>query len=355
MNNTRKPLLLSSTLALCLLSGSARADLTEWVNAVAAGSSASYTATNVVMPTIVDVGSLSNAQGLTYEFVINGNDAGLSSALIGAKNTGFGTSSALKFEQFADTGSWGVTLWGVTDWTIAPHTVGVDLHVAWVVNPTAGTTALYVDGVLIGTVPHAPHITNVVGFGEWYDPGGSVDSYSGLMYGTALYESMLSVSEIQEHSDAFHSTEPGTRYCFGASCPCFNNDPNAGCANSAGQGALLFSSGTTSAGVDDLSLHVSGLLPNQPALLFSANNALGAGSGVLFGDGMRCAGGSAVRLGVRSSSLLGEATWGPGLSSSGGWGGGQTRRFQCWYPDPVSSPCGAGFNFSSAVEVSFTP
>lgn len=355
MSHPRSLLGLPCLLAASLLSGLAQADLGEWVNAVAAGAPASYTATQIVMPTIVDIGSLSNAQGLTYEFVINGSDAGASSALIGAKNTGFGTSSALKFEQFADTGSWGVTLWGVTDWTIAPHTVGVDLHVAWVVDPAASTTTLYVDGVLLGSVPHAPHITNVVGFGEWYDPGTSVDSYFGLMHGAAIYESKLSVAEIQEHAAAFHSTEPGTRYCFGASCPCFNNDPNAGCANSSGLGALLISSGTTSAGSDDLQLHASGLLPGQPALLFAANNALAGGSGVLFGDGLRCAGGAAVRLGVRSSSSLGEASWGPGLATSATWVAGQTRRFQCWYPDPAASPCGAGFNLSSAVEVSFTP
>jgi hypothetical protein len=355
MSSKRNSLGLSSLLASSLLSGLAQADLSEWVSSVASGAPATYTATNVVMPTIVDIGSLSNAQGLTYEFVINGSDAGFSSTLIGAKNTGSGTNSALKFEQFADTGNWGITLWGVTDWSVSPHTVGVDLHVAWVVDPAVGTTTLYVDGVLLGTVPHAPHITNTVGFGEWYDPSGSVDFYSGLMYGTAIYESKLSVSEIQEHSAAFHSTEPGTRYCFGVSCPCFNNDPNAGCANSGGLGALLVSAGTTSAGTDDLRLQVSGLLPGQPALLFAANNSLAGGSGLLFGDGLRCAGGGAVRLGVRSSSSLGEATWGPGLAAAAAWGGGQTRRFQCWYPDPVGSPCGSGFNFSSAVEVSFTP
>jgi hypothetical protein len=39
----------------------------------------------------------------------------------------------------------------------------------------------------------------------------------------------------------------------------------------------------------------------------------------------------------------------------GGWASGDLRRFQTWYRDPTGSPCGAGFNLSHGVEVTFTP
>ena len=55
--------------------------------------------------------------------------------------------------------------------------------------------------------------------------------------------------------------EPGTPFCFGVGCPCGNDDPNAGCMNGTGQGALLTGSGSASISSDDLTFHgeVSGL------------------------------------------------------------------------------------------------
>ena len=38
----------------------------------------------------------------------------------------------------------------------------------------------------------------------------------------------------------------GIPFCFGVGCPCGNDDPNAGCANSTGSGALLEGSGSAS-------------------------------------------------------------------------------------------------------------
>lgn len=342
--------------ALVSLSLHAQADLAQWVTAVTVGAPASYTSTNVVVPSVVDIGTLSPAQGMTYEFVVNCSDAGLSSALMGARSTGFGTNSAFKFEQYADTGSFGITSWGVADYLLAPHTVDQDIHVAFVVDPVGVSTDLYVDGVYAGSVGYAPHLTNTVGLGEWYDAGGSVDIMTGTIYGVATYESMLAPAEITEHANAFLSTVLGTPYCFGVGCPCGNDDPNAGCINSTGAGAKIEAQGSTSMGADDLTILGSQLAPGSTVVLFAGPQQMNSGTGALFGDGLRCAGGPLQRLGVRVTDGLGQASWGPGMLSSASWvTAGATRSLQIWSLDSVAGPCSQGFNTSHGLELVFGP
>lgn len=151
-----------------------------------------------------------------------------------------------------------------------------------------------------------------------------------------------------------------TSYCWGdgssTACPCGNPGASGeGCANSTGAGGMLGSTGSGSVSVDDLRFDAAQLLPSQPALLFSGQNAVGGGSGVIFGDGLRCAGQNVVRLGVQTPDAQGQATWGPGLASSGGWIAGDKRFLQVWYRDPLGSPCGSNFNLSNGLEVDFVP
>ncbi|HJP00554.1 MAG TPA: FG-GAP repeat protein [Planctomycetota bacterium] len=152
--------------------------------------------------------------------------------------------------------------------------------------------------------------------------------------------------------------DAGTSYCFGdgGSCPCGNSGGSGeGCANSSGAGGTAVASGSASVSADDLLLGAEGLLPGQPALLFSGMNAVNNGDGVLFGDGLRCAGGSVVRHGVLYPDSAGAAVWGHGLGVAGGWVSGDVRRLQVWYRDPIGSPCGQLFNLTNGVEVHFTP
>lgn len=153
---------------------------------------------------------------------------------------------------------------------------------------------------------------------------------------------------------------PGNAYCFGdgsgTPCPCGNSGASdEGCANSTGAGATLASSGSGSAALDDLVFTAANLIPAQPAMLFVGLNAPGGGAGVPFGDGLRCAGGDTVRLGIRLPDAAGGASWGPELGSMGGWGAGDLRRFQVHYRDPLGSPCGSGFNLSNGFEIVFGP
>lgn len=149
-------------------------------------------------------------------------------------------------------------------------------------------------------------------------------------------------------------------YCFGdgsgAPCPCGNPSlpgGQAGCANSTGSGAHLGGAGTTRVTSDDLELLAGGLVPGQPAIAFAGGSKIGMGNGAPFGDGLRCAGTNVVRLGWRTASASGEANWGPGLGSLGKWSAGSGRYFQTYYRDPVSGPCGFGFNSTNGLEIWF--
>ncbi len=155
-------------------------------------------------------------------------------------------------------------------------------------------------------------------------------------------------------------TGPGTNYCFGdgssTACPCANpGGLGEGCTNSGGQGAALLSSGTASVGADDLGLHAYHLPPGQPALLCAGSTAVNGGNGIVFGDGLRCAGGTVLRLGVTVPNASGQTNWGPGLIAGTGWAAGGTQNFQGWYRDPSGSPCGSGFNLTNGVSVVLVP
>lgn len=146
----------------------------------------------------------------------------------------------------------------------------------------------------------------------------------------------------------------GNPLCFGVSCPCGNDSPNAGCVNSTGMGASLEALGSTSVSADNLLLTGAHLRPNSPALLFAGPGQIAGGSGQLFGDGRLCVGGSIQRLGVRFADSSGNATWGPSLITGAGWvSPGNTRFLQIWYRDPLTGPCGMGFNTSHGLGLGF--
>ncbi len=153
----------------------------------------------------------------------------------------------------------------------------------------------------------------------------------------------------------------GVSFCSGdgsgAACPCGNvgGSSEEGCANSTGAGGTLRAFGSERVSSDDLGFVAGGLLPGQPTLLFAGRNALGGGSGIIFGDGLRCVGGAVKRLGTQLPDGAGEARWDPGLAAAGGWGAGDVRRFQVWYGDPVGGPCSSSMNLTNAIEITFLP
>lgn len=152
----------------------------------------------------------------------------------------------------------------------------------------------------------------------------------------------------------------GTPYCFGDGsatfCPCSNfGYPGRGCANSIGLGARLAAQGSASIAAADLVLRGQGLIPGQAALYFQGTTRTNAGNGVLFGDGLRCAGGTVVRIQMRVTNPAGSSQTTVDVAAAGLVSPGTTRNYQIWYRDPVGSPCGGIFNLSNGLEISWLP
>jgi hypothetical protein len=187
------------------------------------------------------------------------------------------------------------------------------------------------------------------------DAGGHIDVAETL----DVYDDTLSPHDVDDPKGLtpdFHTHEEvGTPYCTGVRfCPCNNNQAGeGGCANSSGVGGVLEGEGTDGVTNDDLEFHAHQLAPLSTAVLFQGTASQAGGAGIPFGDGKLCVGGSITRLGVVQTDPLGDAAWGPGLASQGGWVSGETRYFQVWYRD-LSGPCGTDVNMTNGLEVTFT-
>jgi hypothetical protein len=192
-----------------LVPSSADAALGQWTDAVNTGTPASFVATNIFTPSVVNIGALSG--NITYEFVVNGGDRAAAGSLLGSL-TG-GQSEAIRFEQWHNTGTYGATRYFVADYDFGVATTfDTDLHLAFVVNSAAETTALFVNGVDTGaTVPFAMTLNGLVAFGGTDLGGGGFlgdDAFAGTIFGFAAYDEALSAEELKIHSDAFFATVP---------------------------------------------------------------------------------------------------------------------------------------------------
>ena len=153
----------------------------------------------------------------------------------------------------------------------------------------------------------------------------------------------------------------GTSFCFGdgtgLQCPCLNlGELGHGCENEVfTSGSLLRGSGSASIAANDLDFTVARSTPSQPGLFFQGDNAINGGLGVAFGDGIRCAGGNVRRIQVRTASAQGDVSSTASVSTAGAVNPGDTKRYQWWYRDPGTSPCGNFFNFSNGLEVTWLP
>jgi hypothetical protein len=150
---------------------SADAGLIQWSAEVNAGTPASFVATNVFTPSVVNIGPLSG--DITYEFIVNGGDRAAAGSLLGSLASG--QSQAIRFEQWFNTDHYGATQYFVADYDFGvPTAFDVDVHLAFVVNSAAGTTALFINGLDTGaTVPMALTLNGPVAFGGTDMGGGT--------------------------------------------------------------------------------------------------------------------------------------------------------------------------------------
>jgi len=149
-------------------------------------------------------------------------------------------------------------------------------------------------------------------------------------------------------------------FCEGsvALCPCGNGGAAGnGCANSlfAG-GAHLAASGTPNLSADSFVLLGTGM-PNSSALYFQGTTQVGGGTGAAFGDGLRCAGGSIVRLGTKlnvANQSSYPAAGDPSISVRGAVpAAGAGRTYQVWYRNAAAFCQPATFNLTNGLQVTW--
>jgi hypothetical protein len=172
----------------------------------------------------------------------------------------------------------------------------------------------------------------------------------------------LSVAAIQLDKVGDDRAFLGTPLCFGdassASCPCANSGKTGvGCQNSASTGgSWLCATGDASA--DTVVLHVAGELSSALSVFLQGNSVVGP---FVYGDGLRCAGGTLRRLyskhasnGVVAAPMSGDPSIKTRSSDLGvPISPGGRRYYQVFYRDPNATFCpqGGTFNVSNAVKI----
>lgn len=161
----------------------------------------------------------------------------------------------------------------------------------------------------------------------------------------------------------------GVGYCFGdgsaTACPCGNFSPpglGQGCLNSFGAGGRIVAAGVASIGADTVTLNASNLSAAS-VLFFQGTARQNGGLGSPFGDGLRCAGGTVIRLHTHTAvgtpggatSFYPDTSHGdPTVSVRGTITAAGTRTYQAWYRNiaPFCTP--SGFNLTNAVEITWS-
>ncbi len=155
---------------------------------------------------------------------------------------------------------------------------------------------------------------------------------------------------------------PATLFCFGdgsgTPCPCANSGAAGhGCASSIDpSGALLVATGSPVTVSDTLVLGATGV-SSSVVLFFQGTAQTGGGMGSAFGDGLRCAGGSIVRLGTVQG--VGGAAQFPGpndpqLHTAGQiTGAGAVRTYQVWYRNAAPFCTPSTFNLTNGLQLTW--
>jgi len=157
------------------------------------------------------------------------------------------------------------------------------------------------------------------------------------------------------------STNPGTVMCVGFQkngvprCPCGNEaqvGSSTGCINSTGFGASCVLSGIASVSQTPPNALGAGMPPNSSALYFQGTGVVNFGEGAAFGDGLRCATGSVVRLATVTNSGVGAS----GVAvPTAGLAAGNVRAYQIWYRNAANFCTSSTFNLSSAFMATWLP
>jgi len=170
---------------------------------------------------------------------------------------------------------------------------------------------------------------------------------------------------LELYADACVGSTLATPYCFGSTlpspCPCGNwaSNPGSGCRNSLGFGAQLLGSGFASLSSDTFTLQGSRMPSSAPTLYYQGTDRVNGGSGIAFGDGLRCVIGSIARLRAVNNDASGSSqvpgSSDPALSVMGQVSAPGLRRYQAWYRNAADFCTVATFNLTNGLELLWAP
>jgi hypothetical protein len=144
----------------------------------------------------VFLGAENVADDWSVEVIFEAGPGGASQGLIGGTNPE--PNSAIKAEQWNETGNLGYTNFGVIDITLPVPTPSEFAHVVFV--QTAAGVELYVDGVAVASDATTMELSReVIGGGNLNDTGGLGDPLDGLIDELVIYDRPLSSDEIMDH------------------------------------------------------------------------------------------------------------------------------------------------------------
>jgi Tol biopolymer transport system component len=236
-----------------------------------------------------------------------------------------------------------------------------------VAGDTNGATDMFVHDRLTGITERVSLATDgtQANASSVYPPSISSD---GRLVAFPSDASNLVANDTNGYSDIFvrdrGASSAFSSFCFGdgtgAPCPCANNgNAGHGCQNSAGTGgAVLAGAGAASLSNDTVVLTSSSELPTAISVVLQGNSVV---SYAVFGDGLRCAGGSLKRLytkhavgGVMTAPQTGDPTISARSAALGDTIPlGATRIYQVYYRDANLTFCPGGFNTTNAIAIAW--
>ncbi len=184
--------------------------------------------------------------------------------------------------------------------------------------------------------------------------------------GTITIEISTAVSDATFDGVQLHLAGSGTSttvFCSGdgsgTACPCGNSGvAGNGCASSvSASGAHIAGSGNPSIANDTFVL-TGTLMPSSSALYFQGTAQQNGGAGAVFGDGLRCAGGTVIRLGTKTNAS-GTSSYPTGadahISVKGMNSAGAVRTYQVWYRNAAAFCTPSTFNLSNGLQTTWVP
>jgi hypothetical protein len=250
---------------------------------------------------------------------------------------------------------WSWTFAGLQDGSYTIYTY------AWAPENNGNTSLVTVPGsidpptVVGGTWTGSPHVQNVTYSVHHLDVVGG--TFQVLVEGQNNHNGSVNGFQLVRTGGG---SGPVT-FCSGdgtaTACPCGNaGGAGRGCANSVNaSGARIAAQGSASVANDTLVLAGDGM-PNSSALYFQGTGQQGGGAGAVFGDGLRCAGGSITRLGTKQNASGASAypsAGDPSVSVRGNCAAGDVRTYQIWYRNAAAFCTAATFNLSNGVQVTW--